>query len=143
MNCTQRHDFKLSPISTESPCTEGNRPTYLLGDSGEQLPSAIPNSCCWRAQSLSLCLHQRPEVGQTDSHGDRKTANRGTYSCADTRLAGKPVQCLLLSAASQTPPLSLQNRRQRVQAAQNPTATEINAPQRAGFRHAKSSAPKC
>lgn len=147
--------FKLAPIGGKSPCTDGKTPTYLLvvgfqietttllDNSGEQLPSAIPNSCCWRAQSLSLCLHQRPEVGQTDTRWDRKTANRATYFCADTRLAGKPVQCLLLSVVSQTPPLSLQNRRQRVQAAQNPTATEINAPQRTGFQHAKTSAPKC
>lgn len=143
MNCIQRHDFKLSLISTESPCTEGNRPIYLLGNSGEQLPSAVPNSCCWGAHSLSLCLHQRPEVGQTDTHWARKTANTATYFCADTRLAGKPVQCLLLSAVSQTPPLSLQSRRQHVQTAQNPTATKINAPQRTGFQHAKTSAHKC
>lgn len=142
MNCIQRHDFRLSPTSTESPCTEGNRPTYLLGNSGEQLPRAVPNSCCWRARSLSLCVHQRPEVGHTDTQGDRKTANRGTYSCADTQLAGKPVQCLPRSAASRTPPPSLQNRKQPVQAAQNPTATEIKVPQTTAFQHAKSNSPK-
>lgn len=87
------------------------------------------------------CLQKRPEVGQTDTHWDRKTATRATYFCADTRLAGKPVQCLLLSVVSQTPPLSLQNRTQGIQAAQNPTATEISAPQRTGFQHAKTSAP--
>lgn len=64
-NCIQRHDFKLSPISRESPCTEGNRPTYLLGDSGEQLLSAVPNSCCWRTQSFSLSA---PDWGGLDRY---------------------------------------------------------------------------
>lgn len=62
------------PISRKSSCTEGKRLPYLLGNSGAQSPSPAPNSCCWRTQSFSLSLHQRPEVCQTDTPWDKKTA---------------------------------------------------------------------